>query len=555
MTTAAVAVEETAPKKSLLEQILEWSETLPVWQRDALRRLFVRSSPELTEADYEELFTLLKKGKGILGVTAVAAIAWSKEHLPNTAANTQHAKLKSMRDLKYVNKIALGQVLQFAPQGMTIVYGGNGSGKSGYSRVLKRACRARDQSEPIHPDATDAGQVGKVPEASFEIELDGKAKTVGWSLKDPPPDDLATIAVFDGMCARAYLTTEGNVAYMPYGLDVVANLADKVIPRLDGMLTKELASIDVDSSILATLKGDTKIGKLVEKFGPKTDEDALKQLATVSSTDVARLDEIEKTLAQDDPVAAAKKVRLERQRIIELIKRIDAACAIVSDKAVEKLKGLDANDVAAAKAVEIAAKALRSGEQLLPGTGDTVWRRMFDAARKFSTEVAYPGHAFPHTGADAVCPLCQQGVTNAADRLKRFAEFLRHDTATAAAHARRAAGDATMRLGASNVGFGIDEALASELVAVGTVVEAVTEFEKSVGERRGSMLKCVAEHEWSGVSAIGDDPRPILEQRAARLADTAAELDNAGDAEKRKLLIAERNELKTRVDLKRELKR
>lgn len=36
---------------------------------------------------------------------------------------------------------------------MTVIYGDNGSGKSGYSRVLKRACRTRDQMEAIHPNA------------------------------------------------------------------------------------------------------------------------------------------------------------------------------------------------------------------------------------------------------------------------------------------------------------------------------------------------------------------------------------------------------------------
>lgn len=45
---------EATPVKGLLEQILEWSEKLPDWQRDAIRRLFQRGTPELTEADYEK---------------------------------------------------------------------------------------------------------------------------------------------------------------------------------------------------------------------------------------------------------------------------------------------------------------------------------------------------------------------------------------------------------------------------------------------------------------------------------------------------------------------
>src|SRR5262245_64902295 len=99
MAKAVVAAKEAAPKRSLLEQILEWSETLPEWQRDALRRLFVRSSTELTLGDYEELYALLKKGNGLEVEGAIVAKPWAREHLPNTAANSQHATLKSMRDL------------------------------------------------------------------------------------------------------------------------------------------------------------------------------------------------------------------------------------------------------------------------------------------------------------------------------------------------------------------------------------------------------------------------------------------------------------------------
>ncbi len=47
--------------------------------------------------------------------------------------------------------------------GMTVIYGGNASGKSGYARVMKRACRARDQTEPIHPNANDPTAASKVP--------------------------------------------------------------------------------------------------------------------------------------------------------------------------------------------------------------------------------------------------------------------------------------------------------------------------------------------------------------------------------------------------------
>jgi len=69
----------------------------------------------------------------------------SADQIPTSAASSVQIKLIAMRDLRNVNATASGQRLSFSPQGLTLIYGDNGSGKSGYSRVLKRACRARSR--------------------------------------------------------------------------------------------------------------------------------------------------------------------------------------------------------------------------------------------------------------------------------------------------------------------------------------------------------------------------------------------------------------------------
>src|SRR5690625_7303274 len=93
--------------------------------------------------------------------------------------------------MRHVNAIAENQRLSFSPYGMTVIYGDNGSGKSGYSRVFKRACRARDPMEAIHPNAAlPASQTGKA-EAVFEIKIDGSAQDAHWSDGKAPPAALS----------------------------------------------------------------------------------------------------------------------------------------------------------------------------------------------------------------------------------------------------------------------------------------------------------------------------------------------------------------------------
>ena len=108
---------------------------------------------------------------------------------------------------------------------MTVIYGDNGSGKSGYSRVLKRACRARDQLEPIHPNANLPGVRTGNAQASFDIAIDGTVKEVTWYQGKEAPPELSSFAIFDAHCARAYLDREDDFSYVPYGLGVFEALA------------------------------------------------------------------------------------------------------------------------------------------------------------------------------------------------------------------------------------------------------------------------------------------------------------------------------------------
>lgn len=535
---------------ALLDEILAWTETsLTPWQRDAARRLF-QEQQGLSVQDYDDLYALMKSAHGLPDPANRVPVPLAAVHLPAHAAGAAGVVLKAMRELKHVNRIAPNQVLEFAPNGLTVIYGGNGSGKSGYSRVLKRACRARDQQESVLADATDAAAHKLIPEALFDIELGGAAKTVAWKRDTTPPDELSTIAVFDTHCARAYLTAEQDVAYLPYGLDVVENLANKVLPELAGRLSAEIAGVQIDVEPFAFLRGETAVGRLVAGLSAKTDPDDVRRLAQMTPEETSTLTELQKALAETDPRSKAKAVGLSAQRIEELVKRVDAAEVWVSDAAIAKLKELDEAVLVAAQAEKVAAEQFRAGGSLLPGTGEQVWKAMFDAARRFSTESAYEGHPFPHVEPGAHCVLCQQPIDSAADRMKRFADFVQSDAAKVAAAKREQLGAAVRKIEAARLVFDLDPALSSELNAIESgLSDEVSKFESAIEVRRGWMLGATSSHAWSEVAAVEGDPRDRLRGVAARLRKAAAELEKAADEGKRKALEAQRDELVAKAAL------
>src|SRR5262249_42464457 len=123
----------TSTEASAIEQIVEWSTSAPTWQRDALRRLVEKGS--LDPGDIDALTALCRSDPG------VDATPIECGHIRDAAASTKTVYLQAVRDVRHVNALAEGERLTFDRIGVTMIYGDNGAGKSGYARVLKKACR------------------------------------------------------------------------------------------------------------------------------------------------------------------------------------------------------------------------------------------------------------------------------------------------------------------------------------------------------------------------------------------------------------------------------
>ena len=184
----------------IYDEILSWSiEKLPSWRQDALRRLC--ESGELTAADLDEIYDLAKQHQGLAPATdpPIAPKPFSANHFPAEPGAADRVSLTSLRDLKNVGRIVPGQSLDLHPAGLTVIYGGNGSGKTGYARVLKQACRARSPGT-VYPDAYSEDFDTLVPSAEIQFTVNGVADVVSWKFKQPCRPELRAESVFESAC-------------------------------------------------------------------------------------------------------------------------------------------------------------------------------------------------------------------------------------------------------------------------------------------------------------------------------------------------------------------
>jgi energy-coupling factor transporter ATP-binding protein EcfA2 len=409
---------------TVLEEILQWSQERPLWQRDALRRL-VRDG-DLLDEDVGALTEICKSAHGL--ADPQEAVPLSKEHLPDKAAGAPPVSLVSIFHHRGVNALAEGQTLKFSP-GLTVVYGDNGAGKTGYIRILKSACHARGQEEIL--GNVVSGATPLKPVVAIKYAVGDEAEPRQWVGGDE--DALvARVSVFDTQCAAVYMTEKTDLAFRPFGLD----LFDKLVQACKAVRAKlEAEQRALTANALAGVQSVIPVGTAAAAFlsslSSLTKPDVVRALTHLSEEEETRLALLEESLLDlqaNDPQKLIRQLTLLVGRVqalgrhlkdVETALSADAVTRVFTARAEGRRKGEEAKRLREA--------TFPSG--LLAGTGADEWRALWEAARHFSEGHAYPENAFPVVDVAASCVLCQQKLDQAAShRLSQFEQFVASTT-------------------------------------------------------------------------------------------------------------------------------
>lgn len=531
---------------SILQEVFKWTTTLPPWQSDAVARLLTKV--DLDQNDDADLLALLYSANGIPDPQGRTAKPLSQDQVPVAADPGNAVLLRAMRQLHHVNAIASDQSVTVAPTGLTVIYGDNGSGKSGYSRVLKRACRARDQSEPIHPNANLPASQGGVAQATFDISVNGADQEVVWRLDAAPPAELSSIAVFDARCAKAYLEQENDFSYVPYGLDVFGSLA-RLSQRLKLKVDQQVLTSAVDLGAFAHLRGETAVGRQIATLTAKSNPEMIEALATLSAEELARRAALGTSLKENNPKEKAQALRIRARRWATLAIKVAEQETRLSDAALAVVRQAADEYRTAKAAAELAARLHSEGEKLLPGTGGDAWRELYEAAKRFAVQVD-PSKAIGDLTPEDACLLCQQPLQEGAARMHRFEAFVQAEAEKLHAEKKGALGAVYVPMTKQAIAFGLDEAL---LLALRSEDEGLADdlpiHEAALLARQQSIRKAAESNDWSGVLSLAASVSPRLSQLSVQLDLSAKALEEASDEAARKAMQAELGELDARVQL------
>ena len=521
-----------------LADIIEWSKGRPAWQRDALRRFCLQD--QLEAKDIVELTALCKDG--------AAATPLGAEHVKDAAATAVAVTLKSLHTVQHVNALAAGENLTFDKVGVTVLYGDNGSGKSGYARILKSACRARSpHGETILSNIYSS--VNGQPSATIEFSVNGNNRSATWLLNQPADAMLSAISVFDSRTANVHVDQMNDVAYTPLPLRVLASLA-QACQDVKQNLAAEVKTLEQQTPAVISKPASqpgTKVGKLMAGIATAKTVDVT-ALATMTDAETARLATLKADLAAD-PVRLGRQLLAHKTKLDAAIMRIEQLTTAAGDGNFAVLKSVFTALTVARQAALAASTSLFSKEAL-PDIGSDTWRALWEAARNYSTVSAYPGKAFPVTEDEARCVLCLQELEpEAAARLNSFEAFVKDEIKRREATAQKTYSDVLAGLGTALIPDTERDALTTLIENdLGDAALAV-EVKAGITDAVTRLVYIRDKHQEENSTAPPLPVLPVEKIRAvsADLQQRATGLLADGGSEERKKLVAERDELADRA--------
>jgi recombinational DNA repair ATPase RecF len=283
--------------------LVKWANDQDGWIREIVAVVLETTgepSAEVIAAVYEHM--LVEKS---LAVGERPEPANLVEH-PRNGAKEATLTLVGIDAVKNVNALAAEQSIAFNPR-MTVLFGRNGTGKTGYVRILKRLSSVR-REQRILPDITATTPTKDPPEARVRYRAGETEETLEWTgAAGVVP--FTQLDVFDAQEAPTYVDGELTYVYTPSDIALFRHVAigvDAVRTKLEETKRDRAPGLN---NFTGHLKRTVPFYAMIDSLGATTDMPRLKDLGTLSPAEEASLEGLRTTVEALSGQAVASQLR------------------------------------------------------------------------------------------------------------------------------------------------------------------------------------------------------------------------------------------------------
>jgi len=282
--------DETSTSPTIWTALDAWAKGLKAWQRRIL--VLATEHRHLSEKDIDEVYEIFLGTSDLKKVQPPPEIPFNVSGRPADPL-PEPLRLDRVDCLSGVNALPENSALAFCPS-LTVIFGRNGAGKSGFGRLFANTCFSR-QKPPIISNIYDT----KAPStwsASFHVTVGGQAQQPYAFKSGADFPELKRISVFDVASAHQRLSQAATFEFRPVGFDIFPEMArvyGEIGRRLDAECLARTHATNFSESFIGN---ETDVSKAVAVINAKTDLEAIKSLGTYGATEKARLEAIDQQL-------------------------------------------------------------------------------------------------------------------------------------------------------------------------------------------------------------------------------------------------------------------
>ena len=398
--------------ETLETEVKKFADGLPYWAKFICSEILLGN--DLTEEKFDSAFSYLLEELDLKEKSERAELSIS--YNPNASDDFKDNLIfNSLSNIEGVNALAENQSIELT-ENLTIIYGSNGAGKSGYVRLLKNVFYSKDRESIIENIHIENGH--KPIKGDFQFTSDEGVLQLKY------PDDVGNgvfnqFAVFDGEIGRRHLRNRNDFSFRPAGLRLF-NEFNAALEKLNNRLfseirTKSIANPFADDDIF---QGESEIKTFLASLSHNSNLEDLKKHLPFIDEEKTRKDEIEKkyddlkiSLSQKDK--ALKELRNIKIQLVAKKKNIEIINLWFNQNQLNTVK----NSIADCKTKEETAQKEGSEKfktDKIKNIGSPEWKQFIEAAEKYAITQKENGVEYPEIGDS--CLLCQQSINEDAPK-------------------------------------------------------------------------------------------------------------------------------------------
>src|SRR3989339_83605 len=418
-------------KGTPVESLETWLSSKPFWEKYVWKLNLENES--LTDEDVDLCYKYLSEHLGLIDPIpgTKPEISFKNEIFTDTTnaedgsvSSAQKKKIVEVKDFSDVNAISGSCSIKFGSN-LTLIYGGNGSGKSGVSRLLCNACFSRGERE-ILPNVKIASIPGPQAKATFVID-DGSGSTqdIEYSLGENI-DDLKCFSVFDSESVLIHLDQSNNVKVTPAQIKIFDKVAD-TISKLEEKLQNEKNEKKKDNPFASMFLSDdatSDTALFCKGISASTEvNDFLKHANFNTTTDEPKILDLSKQIDEKKKLDITKKkaqLASDRQNLTALKSTLQSTIDRFTEAKRDTINKI-ISDIAEKKKIVESLSVQSFNDGIVKTIGSPEWKALISTAKTLydNEKVANGDNDLNH------CILCHQELSSDAKTLfQKYWKFL-----------------------------------------------------------------------------------------------------------------------------------